>query len=211
MSIRDWERMAKEPRHKPPVGLAQSRTVRHQASPPRDRKWQVTCRPPRSGQPGAVALHPASVRGEGTPGPSRHSGWDGPAGASGSTVSAPGDELHGMEGCEGHSDHSRALRGVHDGGNRVSRTQSEGRREGGVAVHPSLRGQLDRRGRAVLRRPADGPRFPEYLRVHGHPHPRNASETGLHEDVGHSRSLAHMGTATGRKERLQGAGMAPVA
>src|SRR6516164_2053477 len=108
-----------------------------------------------------------------------------------------------QEGCEKGTRHPRrAVRGVHYGSKfaRVERLGSAfGLRDERVVVHSPVRRKLDRSERAILWRPANG------LQLHG------GLRGCLPSEVGHGRSLAHLGTATSRKERLCGAGMDPVA
>jgi len=102
------------------------------------------------------------------------------------------------EGCEGNGHHSsRTLCGVRTNGFCVG--ESQRLRDAGVAMHPSLRGCLERSWRSVLRRIADGLLLPVDV------------WEGVPPSMGHSRSLADMGTVTSRTERIQGARLVAVA
>lgn len=104
-----------------------------------------------------------------------------------------------QEVCERGSSHrSRALRGVLYGKHRVGVFQ-DGLRHAWVVVHSPVRGFMDRSRCSVLRRDPDGHWIPEGIWAH------------LLQTVGHCRSLAHLGTVTSWKERLQGTRLVAVA
>ena len=103
------------------------------------------------------------------------------------------------EGCEkGNYHRCRVLRGTYHGG-RFGSVVHFGLRDERVAVYTSVRGQLDRSECSVLGWVADGRQLHAGVRRQ------------LLPTMGNSRSLARVGTARRRKERLPGAGMESLA
>ena len=114
------------------------------------------------------------------------------------------------EGCEAHSHHSsRVLRGVHSRLHRSRQRQDAIRlRDAWVVVHSFARGIMESEHRQrILRWPANGPRVSEYVRLGA----STQVPASIHSTVGVRTQLAYMGSAAGRKERIQGAGMVSLA
>jgi len=114
------------------------------------------------------------------------------------------------EGCEGYSHHpSRVLRGVHSRLHRSRQRQDAIRlRDAWFVVHSFARGIMESEHRQrILRWPANGPRVSTYVRLGA----STQIPTSIHSAVGVRTQLACMGSAAGRKERIQGAGMVSLA